>query len=88
MEQRLDDLAFKGGFSTGKYHKPSFGTISPSESCLTSTSAHYISYRWGRNASGKRPVGLWQLSLWERIFVLKTKSLAIFASGEVLRYRI
>ena len=40
----------------------------------------------GSEPSEKRPVGLWKFSLWERIFVLRTKSSAIFASGEVLRH--
>ena len=42
----------------------------------------------GSEPSEKRPVGLWKFSLWERIFVLRTKSSAIFASGEVLRHRL
>ena len=74
------------GFSRGKCHKLQFGILSPSESRLTSTSAHYVSYRWSRNYQGNfqslygrfrfrngsssSDQGLWQYLLRERSYAI------------------
>ena len=73
MEQSLNDPAFKGGVLSGQVPQ----TIIWDDITLRimfnfyERSLHIIPL--GSEPSEKRPVGLWKFSLWEQIFVLRTK---------------